>query len=657
MIAALVLVAVMQDTTAPRGGVLEPITVRDSAARAAPLARTVLTPPQLTGLRAAASFDEALARVPGVVAQNRGTFSQDSRVIVRGTGARSPFGVRGVTVLLDGVPQTLPDGQANLGQVDPGGLERVEIVRGAAGSWYGNGAGGVLVLTTAGALGAPPSAWARGSMGSWGVSGISASAVAPVGFAGMRISAGELKQDGYRAYSAGLLRQGNALVELPAGRAARVRARVRIADLARAENPGALDSAQLAADPRQANARNVAFRAAKRATEWQGSLDVARALPAGDLSFAVYGSDRALDNPLPSAWVKLDRAAFGARAAGRYTLRGIDLSAGLDVQRQLDDRRNYTNDSGRIGATPTLRQDETVTALGARLGALVPLGGATVAGAGVRLDRVAFEVQDHELADGDASARRTMGAASFTGSLERRQGAWRGWASVGTAFETPTTTELARPGTGGFNVSLQPQRTLQGELGLGWSRRGAAAGVTLYRSLVKDGLVQHEEPTQPGRFYFVNASRTRLTGLEAEATVRAAPWLSLAAAVTVTEHRVVRFPNDSTGITRNLVPGLPRSTGYALAALGHALGPQLELEVVSQGRTWADDGNTAFAPAWSQLHVRAGWRAARWSVFGGARNVTDERVIASVNVNGAFRRFFEPGPGRTWYVGAETRIE
>ena len=93
-------------------------------------------------------LDEALNNLPGVVVANRYNFSLDQRISIRGFGSRSNFGVRGIKILLDGVPQTLPDGQSQLTNVDFANIERAEVLRGASSSLYGNGSGGVVALTS-----------------------------------------------------------------------------------------------------------------------------------------------------------------------------------------------------------------------------------------------------------------------------------------------------------------------------------------------------------------------------------------------------------------------------------------------------------------------------------------------------------------------------
>ena len=94
------------------------------------------------------ALDEALAGVPGLYMQNRYNFAQDLRISLRGFGARSSFGIRGIKVLVDGIPETLPDGQAGVDSIDLGSAQSIEVLRGPSSSLYGNASGGVISITS-----------------------------------------------------------------------------------------------------------------------------------------------------------------------------------------------------------------------------------------------------------------------------------------------------------------------------------------------------------------------------------------------------------------------------------------------------------------------------------------------------------------------------
>ncbi|MEL7063850.1 MAG: TonB-dependent receptor plug domain-containing protein, partial [Bacteroidota bacterium] len=95
------------------------------------------------------SLTESLVGVPGLLASNGENFAQDVRLSIRGFGARAPFGIRGIKLVVDGFIFSTPDGQGQLDNVDPGLLSKAEVLRGTSSGLYGNAAGGVVSLTTA----------------------------------------------------------------------------------------------------------------------------------------------------------------------------------------------------------------------------------------------------------------------------------------------------------------------------------------------------------------------------------------------------------------------------------------------------------------------------------------------------------------------------
>src|SRR5512145_3086559 len=95
------------------------------------------------------NISETLNRVPGVVASNRQNYAQDLQISIRGFGARSTFGVRGIRLIADGIPATMPDGQGQTSTFSLSSAERIEVLRGPFSALYGNAAGGVIVVDTA----------------------------------------------------------------------------------------------------------------------------------------------------------------------------------------------------------------------------------------------------------------------------------------------------------------------------------------------------------------------------------------------------------------------------------------------------------------------------------------------------------------------------
>ncbi|NDC89893.1 MAG: TonB-dependent receptor, partial [Bacteroidetes bacterium] len=113
-----------------------------------PAAISVIEQDDIQTARQQLTLDESLTRVPGVFLQNAHNFSQAQRISIRGFGARSPFGIRGIRLIIDGVPATMPDGQGNVDEIDLGSASRIEIIRGPSSSLYGTASGGVISIQT-----------------------------------------------------------------------------------------------------------------------------------------------------------------------------------------------------------------------------------------------------------------------------------------------------------------------------------------------------------------------------------------------------------------------------------------------------------------------------------------------------------------------------
>src|SRR5690606_13151258 len=157
-----------QDTAViPLDTLQVPVTRTAVSSARAPVSLSLIGRERIQVARATIGLDEALAGVPGLIIDNRQNFSLGSRVVIRGLGARAAFGVRGVRMLVDGVPLTMPDGQTNLNNLDLGSAGAIHVMRGPASALYGNAAGGVIVIDTEPAPG-PRSAEARVTTGDQG---------------------------------------------------------------------------------------------------------------------------------------------------------------------------------------------------------------------------------------------------------------------------------------------------------------------------------------------------------------------------------------------------------------------------------------------------------------------------------------------------------
>lgn len=594
-----------------------------------------------------------LDRVPGVQVDDRHNDALDERIAIRGFGARSQFGVRGLSVIVDGVPATMPDGQTALSHLDPSAIRRAEILRGPASTFVGNAGGGALRIETVpdvdGVAG-------RALGGADGLLRLEAEAAGRV--AGARVS-GRLarrRDDGYREHSDADKTWAAGHAELGAGPG---RLRIDLHGVTyEARNPGSLSDSARLADPRAAFPRNVEQATGEDATQAQTGAGWTGTLAGGGWEAGVWLLHRDVDNPIPVAIVDLTRTAAGLRLRHHRRAGRVSWAAGVDLGEQRDRRRNFANDGGSRGET-LLDQRERVRALAPLAHAVAELGRVSLSAA-ARWDVVRFAVRDFLRAPDapDPTGRRTLSALSPSVGL-----AWRPrrgltlFGNLSSAFETPTTSEFANdPEGGGFNADLDPQRTRGAEAGARgvW---GALEGVRWelvgHHARVTDALVPFEG--MEGRTFFRNAGRTRHAGLEAALAAEVTRAVSARAAWSWTRVVFREFAVEGADLRGRAVPGVtPHRVEVAVAARG--AGGYAEIELRHRSRTAADDANTAFWPAHTVANARVEAPAARLGetllrAHAGVLNLADRSYVGAIVPNAFGARYYEPGPGRTWYVG------
>lgn len=632
-----------------------------------PFAVSVLGESALTRGKAGLSIEEALQGLPGVQVQNRYNSAVGERISIRGFGARSQFGVRGVTVLVDGIPATLPDGQSTLDHLDLGTLGRVEALRGPGSSAYGNGAGGVLRFETRRPADQPFRQDFSTIFGSNGMSRLQATANGVSGDREYLLSASRFNYEGFRrnpvaddgsVYGEARRLHLNGQLRSPVA-AGELVVTANLANLD-GDNPGSINDSLLAVGDRRAHRGNIFQGTNKLVTQGQLGARWTGAAGGGEADISAWGLFRNLDNPIPPAVIDLKRRAAGVRGALRGQAGASEQftwNLGGEYALQRDDRQNHGNDGGER-SNLRLDQLENVRTLAffgqgdLRLGERARLVG------GVRYDRLNFSVDDSFLSNGDDSGDRLMDAISPSVGLHVAAGPSVGlFATVGTSFESPTTTELANDpsGRGGFNPELNPQRSLSVEAGArGVSGNRFAYEFSVFTTSITDALVPIEVPDIDRTFY-ANAGSASHQGFEAAFTLAPGGGASLRATysytVAVFDDYVARG-NDYGG---NQIPGLAPHRAEAIASLDQP-GWFAELRLTRVSAIPVNDVNTAETDPYQLLDARfeldpVPVGALDVAPVAGVTNIFDTLYTASVVVNAFGRRYNEPGPGRSFYVG------
>ncbi|MGE5097784.1 MAG: TonB-dependent receptor family protein [Betaproteobacteria bacterium] len=628
------------------------------------------------------NLSETLPAIPGVVANNRQNYAQDLQISIRGFGARSTFGVRGVRIIVDGIPATLPDGQGQVSHIDLSSAGRIEVLRGPFSVLHGNASGGVINVFTA----VPEESSVRlsGAAGSYHThrAGVTVNGVTET--TASILSAGRFQTEGAREHSAAERTTGNALVHWDASRSTSVTLVANGMDMPGTQDPLGLTRAQLERDPRSVDPTAIQFNTRKSVDQAQAGLVLEQAL--GDTLTAratVYGGRRnteqfqaipvaAQASPLhPGGVIDLARDYNGVDARLAWQRGGFTVVAGANVDRLDEDRKGFQNFVGaQLGVQGALRRDESnrVTETGQYVqGEWAPVERLRLL-AGVRASRVTFRSDDHFVTRTNPD---DSGRLRFTATTPVAGASWRVadrlhlYAAAGRGFETPTANELAYRSSGGtgLNFDLKPAKSDSYEVGTKWEYgQGWRATAALFRVDTQDEIVV--ETNVGGRSTFRNAGRTRREGVELLAD---RDWGIAGMTLAFTQLRAtyedgfvtcVATPCTTPNVVvaaGNRIPGIPYRTAYAEARVRPLPGLEAALEARYSDKLYVNDVNSDAAGAYAVASARVTytWRHGKLVArpFLRVDNLFDRRYVGSVIVNEGNSRFFEPAPGRTVLAG------
>ena len=641
-----------------------------------------------TQLRVNAS--EALVAVPGVVVRNRENYAQDLQISSRGFGTRSAFGVRGVRLVADGIPATMPDGQGQAATFNLDIAERIEVLRGPFSALYGNHSGGVVQLFTREPKGAP-TLESSFSGGSYGQRKFDLNAMGETDGIGYLLDASRFDTDGYRDHSAATRKQAYAKLVLAPSSTSRLVITASGLRQDDTQDPLGVTWDTYQRDPRageidttdtQTPQRTLADRYDTRKSidhqqfgaTWESRFGPDR------LQVTAYGGNRRViqyqsfsrgfqaSTSHSGGVIDFDRDFYGIDAnwrAVREVAGGtLRTTAGLELARSKDARQGFENFVGNtFGVKGNLRRDEQneVTAVDPYVQLEWERGRWVISG-GLRHSQVDFDVQDRYLSNGDDSGGTDFSHTTpLVGVLYKVSPTVNVYASAARGFETPTMNEAFYSGTGGgFNFGLEPAIGTHLEAGIkAMVASGVRVNAALFQVKTKDELVV--DASSGGRTSYRNASATLRQGSELSVDAElGAGWnarLALSMLRAIYDEGFGAVPEGSR------LPGVPKSSLYGEFGWREAAGRySAALETSANSRVYADDANTATpAPGYAIVNARVqasqqfgGWRLRQ---FARLNNLFDRDYVGSVIVGDTNRRYYEAAPGRNWILGLSAQYQ
>ncbi|WPC36152.1 TonB-dependent receptor [Acinetobacter sp. YWS30-1] len=635
------------------------------------------------------NLSETLKGVPGLQLNNRENYAQDLQISMRGFGARSTFGVRGVRLYVDGIPATMPDGQGQTSNIDLNSLDHIEVLSGPFSSLYGNSSGGTILTQSREGQG-PDSITLGYSGGSQNkgqtnlvLQGGSENASEP----SYIISSSYFDTDGFRDHSGAhkVLNNAKLTWDLDDGSKINwVNNYVKIA----ADDPGGLEKKDWKANPKQVVDNVRDYNARKEIEQFQTGLTWNK--PIGDqqelYGMAYWGQREvtqyqsiknvAQNKPQQAGGViDFDRQFYGAdlRWTGKDIFPNTKLIAGVAIDGMTEDRKGYKNFVGStLGVKGELRRDEDNTLWSADpyLQASYNFVPDLTLDTGLRYSNVHFKTEDHYIV---GENKDNSGKTTYEKLLPSVALSWKilpeliTYASYAQGFETPTFTEMAYPADGStrkFDLKASESETY--EIGTKSDTSFGQFTAAAFYTTTENDIVS--AGSDNGRSTFRNADKTLRKGLELSWSKDL--WRNLAAQASYSyidakfdanipaEGAVAAVPKD------NYIPGIAKNQAFLSLGWKPENGLSAGIDVRYSDKIYVNDVNSDFAPSYTVTAANIGysWTVNDWAfnTFTRIDNLFDKNYSGSVVVNDMTKpigRYFEPAEGRNWSAGLSVTKE
>ncbi len=649
------------------------------------------------------NLTEVVKGVPSLQIRNRENYAQDLQLSMRGFGARSTFGVRGIRLYVDGIPATMPDGQGQTSNIDLSSLDHVEVLTGPFSSLYGNSSGGTILTSTKEGQG-KDSIELSYSGGSHDKS--RAGLVLQGGAKGANepsyvISSSYFDTDGYREHSGAEKVLNNAKLSWNLDDGSKINWVTNYVKI-HADDPQGLTHDQWNANPKQQVPFLKQFNVRKDIEQTQTGVTWAKPInDKNELYAMAYLGNRQVTQyqSIPKGEVKLEegkpiysgqaspkhaggvidfeRNYYGAdfRWTGKELLPNTTLSIGVALDIMDEERKGFENFNVNnvYGVKGNLRRDEdnTLWNIDPYLQASWQFLPTWRLDTGVRYSNVHYKSKDHFTSGPDQYGTVNgddSGKTNYDKVLPSAALSWQilpelmAYVSYAKGFETPTFTEMAyRPdGESGFNFDLTASTSDTYETGLKSQNQLGDFTLAVFQTKTKDDIVSAGNSN--GRSTFRNADKTLREG--AEFAWNKKLWRDLTATASYT-YLDATFDADIPALgsiaqipAGNAIPGIAKNQAYASLAWQPSHGLYGGVDVQYMDKVYVNDTNSDAAPSYSVTSANVGyaWVMGDWKVNSFARvdNLFDKNYAGSVIVNDSTQpvgRYFEPADGRNWSAG------
>jgi iron complex outermembrane receptor protein len=634
---------------------LENVIVRstkiNSTIQQAPLSVTLKSFREEKNFNSQSSFSDFIKNTPGVFTSSENNFSQDLRISIRGFGARSAFGIRGVKLIVDGIPETTPDGQSQLDNLPLGLVSNIEILRGPNANLYGNSSGGVISINT---LTKSSEKYYRysGIFGAYQYQSLQKTRILDWNNSSLIIHYDKRRSNGYRdqsGYKSNIL---NLKYINDLDNNNKIVWQINYTDSPYAYDSGGLRLNEVEDDRRQARKNNIDYdtyekvKHLKTGVSWNHKMNENSFFD----SYFFY-QKRDFFSKLPFNFggiISLDRDYYGlgTKYTKKYYLdnRKKTLVLGLDYLNQSDHRKRYKNDFGVQGEI-TFDQIEQFKSTGLYMLSQTNFDSGLLVRYGIRYDinDISTDSSSSIILD---KLNPSVGLAYKVNSNDNI------FFSFGTSFETPTLNELSNNPNGvGLNEDLNSSSSLNYEIG--W--RKAVSNLTLeaiaYFINSENEILPYELEQFPGKNFYQNVGSTSRLGIELNSQLSFKGG-RINLSYTLSKNKFEDFIIDNNNLADNLIPGIPSQMLDLDLIFKLSRGRSLIISNRLIGERYADNANETLISSYNLLNVKYSKDIfSNSEIFLGVNNAFNQEYFDNIRINAFGKRYYEPAPKRNFYFG------
>ena len=631
-----------------------------------PLSITKIKVPRLWS-KQQLSLQEYINSIPGVVTFNANNFAQDLRISVRGFGARSAFGIRGIKIIIDGIPETTPDGQGQLDNLPLQLIENIEVIRGSSSLRYGNAAGGVIFIETLNKI--------ENNFHELGLRGAQNNYKQTYYTSGLKFQRSEWllhlnhqDGDGFRENSRFESTQFNVRGNYFLSNKTKLGFQFNSTNSPLAEDPGGQNFDSFKNSPSKARDRNVLFKSGEKINHIKSAMNIN--YENGNFLFNSYSfiSNRTFNAKLPFNFggiVSLNRNYYGHGSYFTNKSQGNKIrfttQIGYDIASQSDKRKRYKNNEGKKG-DKTLGQIESFQSFGIYFIENISFGRLKLNG-GIRRDNNLLKVNDNFISNGDDSGNIKLSAWSNEIGLSYKilEKSYL-FVNSSKSYETPTLSELsANPiEKGGFNDLLGVQKAKNFDFGLKFKSEFTNFSIVGFMVNTENDLVPYELEEFPGRTFYQNAGKTLRKGIEIEFNHRLNKNFSTSIIYNFTNFKYDEYISSDSNLKGNYLPGIPTRFGNFELRYKNSKKLSVSYSRNYRGNLYANDNNTEkISSFWRDdinfsIPLKIGKN--NFDFFLGCNNIFDKLYSDNIRINAFGSRYYEAAPGRIFFTGIKILI-